>query len=72
MDLLLWITVSFIIIGFVTLVLMKKRMECKLVLIKEDPENNEQAATSIIRWIRVTTVWGTVSIFLIVWCFHVI
>ncbi|UOE92141.1 hypothetical protein [Alkalihalobacillus sp. LMS39] len=72
MNLFLWITVSFIIIGFVTLVSMKKRMESKLELIKENPEHNEQEATTIIRWIRATTVWGVVSIFLVVWCFHVI
>lgn len=35
MDLLLWITVGFIIIGFVVIVSMKKNMESKLALIKE-------------------------------------
>lgn len=72
MDLLLWITIGFIIIGFVVLTSMKKGMENKIALIKanmEDEENSSKA-NSVIWWIWSTTAWGMVSIFLIVWCFH--
>ncbi|WP_445480530.1 hypothetical protein ACULLL_10405 [Lysinibacillus irui] len=72
MDLLFWITIGFIIIGFVVLTSMKKGMENKVALIKanmEDEENSSKA-NSVIWWILSTTAWGIVSIFLIVWCFH--
>ncbi len=72
MDLLFWITIGFIIIGFVVLTSMKKGMENKVALIKanmEDEENSSKA-NSVICWILSTTAWGIVSIFLIVWCFH--
>ena len=71
-DLLFWITIGFIIIGFVVLTSMKKGMENKVALIKanmEDEENSSKA-NSVIWWILSTTAWGIVSIFLIVWCFH--
>lgn len=71
-DLLLWITIGFIIIGFVVLTSMKKGMESKVALIKanmEDEENSSKA-NSVIWWIWSTTAWGIVSIFLIVSCFH--
>ena len=72
MDLLFWITIGFIIIGFVVLTSMKKGMENKVALIKanmEDEENSSKA-NSVIWWIWSTTAWGIVSIFLIVWGFH--
>jgi Na+/proline symporter len=71
-DLLIWITIGFIIIGFIVLISMKKGMESKLALIKASMENEESStkAKSIIWWIRSTTAWGIVSIFLIVWCFY--
>ena len=53
MDLLLWITIGFIIIGFVVLVSMKKGMESKVAFIKanmEDEENSSKAK-SVIWWI---------------------
>ncbi|MFB5087043.1 hypothetical protein PGC35_07460 [Psychrobacillus sp. PGGUH221] len=72
MDLLLWITIGFIIIGFVVLTSMKKGMESKLAFIKVNMEGEESStkAKSIIWWIVGTTVWGIVSMILIVWCFH--
>lgn len=72
MDLLLWITIGFIIIGFVVLVSMKKRMESKLAFIRENVESEESSrkAKSIIWWIVSTTAWGIVSMFLVVWWFH--
>ncbi|RYL97009.1 hypothetical protein EWH99_13590 [Sporolactobacillus sp. THM7-7] len=72
MDLLLWITIGFIIIGFAVLVSMKKGMESKLAFIKANMEDEESStkAKSIIWWIVSTAAWGIVSIFLVVWCFH--
>lgn len=72
MDLLLWITIGFIIIGFVVLVSMKKSMESKLAFIRVNMESEEttRKAKSIIWWIVGTTAWGIVSMFLVVWWFH--
>jgi RsiW-degrading membrane proteinase PrsW (M82 family) len=69
MDLLLWITVGFIVIGFVVLVSMKKSMERKVALIKENEESMESKQISnkpVIWWIVGATVWGLVSMFLVV------
>jgi RsiW-degrading membrane proteinase PrsW (M82 family) len=74
MDLLLWITVGFIVIGFVVLVSMKKSMERKVALIKENEESMESKQISnkpVIWWIVGATVWGLVSMFLIVRSFFV-
>ena len=73
MDLLLWITIGFIIIGFVVLTSMKKGMESKVAFIKanEEDEGNSSTAASVIWWIWSITAWGIVSIFLVVWCFHI-
>ncbi|MDR4887464.1 hypothetical protein RGU12_07805 [Fredinandcohnia sp. QZ13] len=72
MDLLLWITIGFIIIGFVVLTSMKKGMESKLAFIKANKEDEESSkkAKSIIWWIVSATAWGLVSMFLVVWWFH--
>ena len=58
-DLLLWITFGFIIIGFVVLSYIKRNMDSK----------QSSTAQSIIWWIVGTTVFGGVSIILIVWWF---
>ncbi|WP_210467939.1 hypothetical protein [Sporosarcina sp. 6E9] len=74
MDSLLWITVSFIVIGFVALFSMKKGMERKLALIKENEismESEQISPKPIIRWIWGSFLWGIVSIILIVWSFSV-
>ncbi|WP_229594500.1 hypothetical protein [Rossellomorea vietnamensis] len=72
MDLLLWVTIGFIIIGFIVLISMKTSMEYKLAYITANSEDMESSvkAKSIIWWIASTTVWGMVSMILIVWCFH--
>ncbi|SNT54606.1 hypothetical protein SAMN05444672_14617 [Bacillus sp. OK838] len=67
MDLLLWITVGFIIIGFAVIASMKKNMESKLAFIKGNMESKEFSTKPIVWWILGTAVWGTVSIILIVW-----
>lgn len=72
MDLLLWMTIGFILIGLVVLTSMKKEMESKLAFIKANSENEESSteAKSIIWSIVWTTAWGIVSMFLVVWCFQ--
>ncbi|MGE7935109.1 hypothetical protein [Viridibacillus arvi] len=72
MDLLLWITIGFVIMGFVVLTTMKKGMESKLAFIIANMEGEESSikAKSIIWQIVSTTAWGIVSMILIVWCFH--
>jgi hypothetical protein len=69
MDLLLWITVGFVVIGFVVLVSMKKSMEKKVALIIENEESMESKQISnkpVIWWIVGATVWGLVSMLLVV------
>ncbi|SHH86403.1 hypothetical protein [Virgibacillus chiguensis] len=72
MDVLRWAGIGFIIIGFVVLMSMKKGMESKLAFITANKETEESStkAQSIIWWIVSTTVWGVVSIIVIVWSFH--
>ena len=72
MDLLLWMTIGFIMIGFVILASMKKGMESKLAFITANMEDEESSkkAKSIIWWIVSATAWGIVSIILIVWWFY--
>lgn len=54
MNLLIWITIGFIVIGFFILVSMKKSMEMKVSLIIENENNIESKQISnkpIIWWI---------------------
>ncbi|QBP40986.1 hypothetical protein [Paenisporosarcina antarctica] len=72
MDSLIWLTIGFLIIGFVVLISLKKSMESKLVFINENMESEESSikTKSIVWWIVSTGAWGIVSIILIVWSFH--
>lgn len=72
MDLLLVITIGFIITGFIVLLSMKTSMENKLAYITANSEDDKSSvkAKSIIWWITSATVWGIVSMVLIVWYFH--
>ena len=72
MDSLLWITIGFIIIGFIVLVSLKKSMESKLAFIIANMESEESSTKtkSIIWWIVSAAAWGIVSIILIVWSFQ--
>lgn len=72
MDLFLWITIGFIIIGFVVLISMKKGMESLVVFIKTNPEDegNSSKAKSVILWIWSAVAWGIVSMFLVGRCFQ--
>lgn len=74
MDLFLGITIGFIVIGFVVLVSMKKSMEMKVALIIENNESIESKQISpkpVVWWILGATVWGLVSMFLIVRSFSI-
>lgn len=61
-ELMIWITVGFIIFGYVVLVSMRKNMENKLAFIKTNMENNIESIKGspqlIVWWIVGTTVWG--------------
>ncbi|MCM3740282.1 hypothetical protein M3210_08365 [Oceanobacillus luteolus] len=72
MDIYLWITIGFIIVGFVILTSMKKSMESKLAFIKANhvDEGSSKQAKSIIWWIVGTTAWGILSMLLILSWFH--
>ncbi|WP_081831704.1 hypothetical protein [Geomicrobium sp. JCM 19038] len=72
MDVLLWITIGFILIGFFVLLSMKKGMENNLAFITANKEDDPHSIKthSIIWWILSATVWGIVSMMLIVWSFH--
>lgn len=62
MNLLFWITVPFIIIGFVILTFIRRNVKRKKI-----------TSTKAIIWFIVgTTVWGITSIFLVVRLFGVI
>lgn len=74
MNLLLWITVSFIVAGFVALISMKKGMENRVALAieHEDSMESKQISTKpVVLWIWGVVLWGIVSIFLIVWSFAI-
>jgi Trk-type K+ transport system membrane component len=71
MDLLFWLMLGFVVIGFVVLVSMKKSMERKVASIKSSKESTIESTKPIIWWIMGTTVWGIVSITLIVWWFSI-
>lgn len=66
MDLFFGVSVGFIIIGLVVLVSMKKSMERKLAFIIETGEDEKGHSKSIIWWITGTTIWGIVSMYLVV------
>ena len=70
-DLLLWITIGFIIIGFVILASMKKSMESKVAFIiaNTEDERNSSKAKAVIWWICGVFAWGIVSMDLVVRCF---
>ncbi|MBY6053151.1 hypothetical protein [Cytobacillus firmus] len=72
MDLSLWVTIAFIIIGFVFIIYKKKNIKNDIAFIKTNMESEEVAikARFIVWWIVGTTAWGIVSITLIVWSFH--
>lgn len=69
MDLLLWMAVGFIVIGFVVSVSMKKNMENRVALIKGNMESKVSSAKPVIWWITGTTIWGIVTMKLVVWLF---
>lgn len=74
MNLLLWVTVVFIVVGFIALTSMKKSMENRVALAIESGDSMEgkQISTKpVVWWIVGATVWGLVSILLVVWSFSI-
>ncbi|GGN58588.1 hypothetical protein [Oceanobacillus indicireducens] len=74
MNFLLWITVGFIVLGLFVLMSMKKSMEERVALAIENKDGmeGEQISTKpVVWWIVGATVWGLVSMLLIVWFFSV-
>lgn len=72
LTLLLDMTIIFIIIGLALILLKKKEMERQVAFVKENVEDvgNDLRAKRVIWWIGGTTVWGIVSIFLVILCFN--
>ncbi|SFC44098.1 hypothetical protein SAMN04488102_1076 [Alkalibacterium subtropicum] len=72
MDLLLWVTISFIVIGFSVLFFMKKGMDIKLAHIQKKSEYEEKTKKekAIVWWIRGVIVWGIISMLLIILNFY--
>ena len=74
MNLLLWITVGFIVVGLLVLVSMKKGMEERVALAIENKDGMEGKQTltkPVVWWIAGATVWGLASMLLILWSFSV-
>lgn len=74
MDLFLWLTVSFIVIGFVVFASTAKGMARKVDLIRENEESmvGKQISTKpVIWWIVGATVFGLVSMSLVVRSFSI-
>jgi hypothetical protein len=70
-DLLFWVLFGFFIGGFTVLVSMKKNMERRVAAIKSDGESSSVSSRPVVWWIISTTVWGIVSMGLVVWWFSV-
>lgn len=74
MNLLLWVTVCFIVVGLFVLMSMKKGMEERMALSIENKDGmagEQTSAKPVVWWIVGATVWGLASMLLIVWSFSV-
>lgn len=72
LNLILGMTILFIIIGLAFILLKKKEMERQVAFIKENVEGtgNDLRRKRVIWWIGSTIVWGIVSMFLVILCFY--
>ncbi len=68
MDLLLWFTIAFFVIGFVVLMVVRRSMNQRVELLKNNPdlEDGEQIAKPVIWFIWGSVAWGVVSMALVV------
>ncbi|WP_404406341.1 hypothetical protein [Jeotgalibacillus malaysiensis] len=68
MDLLLWFTIAFLVIGFVVLMVLSKSMKNRVEFLKSNPdlEDGEKEAKPVIRFIWAAVAWGVVSMALVV------
>ncbi|MED4886236.1 hypothetical protein MKY88_12920 [Lysinibacillus sp. FSL R7-0073] len=74
MNMLLWITLVLIVAGLFVLMSKKKSMEERVAFAIENKDSKEEKQTStkpVVWWIVGATVWGLVSMLLIVWIFSV-
>ncbi|MFB1081595.1 hypothetical protein [Jeotgalibacillus sp. JSM ZJ347] len=65
MDLLLWFTIAFVVIGFIVLMVIRKSVKNRLEFVKNNPER-EGEAKPVIWFVWAATIWGVVSMALIV------
>lgn len=65
MDLLLWFTIAFVVIGFIVLMVIRKLVKNRLEFVKNNPER-EGESKPVIWFVWAAAVWGVVSMALIV------
>ncbi|TFE01512.1 hypothetical protein [Jeotgalibacillus salarius] len=68
MDLLLWFTIVFVVIGFIVLIVLSKSMKDRVKFLKSNPdgEGSEKEAKTVIRFIWTAVAFGVVSMALVV------
>lgn len=73
MNLLLWITLGLIVAGLFVLLSMKKSMEERVAFAIENKVGKDKQTSTkpVVWWIVGATVWGLVSMLLIVWSYSV-
>ncbi|MDZ5710665.1 hypothetical protein [Jeotgalibacillus haloalkalitolerans] len=65
MDLLLWFTIAFFVIGLIVLMVIRKSIRNRMEFVKNNPDR-EGEAKPVIWFIWAATAWGVVSMALIV------
>ncbi|WP_041123932.1 hypothetical protein [Jeotgalibacillus alimentarius] len=71
MNLLWWTTIAFFMIGLIVLLVASRSVKARLGYVKNNPDADPAAVKPVIWYIRATTIWGVISIGLVVSCFHV-
>ncbi|ADH97802.1 hypothetical protein Bsel_0259 [[Bacillus] selenitireducens MLS10] len=68
----LLIPLGFIAVSFIILIARRKSMQEDLAFVKAHPNSQEAAIRqkAMIRWIWGVTIWGVVSMTLVVWLFQ--
>ncbi|AJD92940.1 hypothetical protein JMA_36230 [Jeotgalibacillus malaysiensis] len=68
MDLLLWFTIAFFVIGLIILLVVSKKMRNRVRFLKSNPdvEDGEKQAKPVIWFIWAAVAWGVVSMALVV------
>lgn len=71
MEIIHFLVIGFVLIGFIICASFKRSMESKIAFIKGNMNSSEISTKPIIGWIIGTTTWGIVSIILVVWSFSI-